>query len=193
MNRPLINEPQVLQAGHSVGALLAAPGFAFDLVFVGAAFRLPRAAKGRAPASCSNLAGPCRPSARSTLSVPRKFLRGQESRGIVSTVASALSSSSEAPVSLRAGFNFPGVLEAGASTHIPRTSHKHPFLIAWLIARQNQCRTAATIQRFNEIQFSNRSYIVSFGGPFSAPVFRSNLHQISTPAHFSAQMEGAVN
>lgn len=82
-----------------------------------------------------------------------------------------------------------------SASEVSRVNHmrSRPFLIAWLIARSNHCRTAATIRKFNEIQFSNRSYIVCFREPFSTPVFCSDLHQNSALAPSSTQMEGAIN
>jgi hypothetical protein len=85
--------------------------------------------------------------------------------------------------------------EMHSASEVPRVNHmpSRAFLIAWLIVIGNHSRAAATTKQFNEIQLSNRSYIVCFRDPFFAPVFCPNIHQNSALAHASAQMEGAVN
>ena len=160
---------------------------AFEFACVGAGFSLPRASKGRAPVSSINLVGPCRHSARSTLSVPRMDLRGEESRA---------NPQCPRPDSLPETFHNTNSQNETIGQHACKRDqhpHKHPFLIAWLIARKNHGPAAATTQKFNNIRFSNRSYIVNFQALQKTSAFCSNFRQMFAFTLSSAQMEGAVN
>jgi hypothetical protein len=141
---------------------------------------------------------------------PDAFDRDEESRVTAARGANAPSSPDHESSFVGAGFSrAPGQAHATAGAHgngrprppffqvhsavIPTTTENRPFLIAWLIARGNQCRRAPSGQEFNGIRFSNRLYIVSLGGGPKSRLFCTFLGLAPSARNISERLEGAVN
>jgi hypothetical protein len=94
---------------------------------------------------------------------------GEESRGNAAPGAGSPSCLHPESTNVGAGFILPRVSKGRAPGHshmasIPKATENHPFLIAWPIASANHSDSSASSQEFNEIQFSNRLYIVCLEG-----------------------------